>query len=243
MLTWETENSKHSKCSYTCENRRGTTGISLQNSKQCSRLYTRAILLGKCPKPLNDFREIGCAPAELNINLSSESESWIFGFTAFRQIRFCCISVDRHFPKVSAHILYTKLRHPRLYQAEFFFIYEEFDLYRSLTIPVFWHKTHLPSSFQVLSCILHSEGSISYRRLSTALRLTTSGYNYNRSSGTESQRYLHDSLQFACLLVHVQCSSLTSQLQVCVVPKSYLFRSPGYPPLADLKSPRRHTAP
>ena len=97
LLTWETEN-KHSKCSYTCENRRGTTGISLQNSKQapviptpelailkqCSRLYTRAILLGKCPKPLNDFREIGCAPAELNINLSSESESWIFGFTAFR---------------------------------------------------------------------------------------------------------------------------------------------------------------
>ena len=34
LLTWETENSKHSKCSYTCENRRGTTGISLQNSKQ-----------------------------------------------------------------------------------------------------------------------------------------------------------------------------------------------------------------
>ena len=122
LLTWETENSKHSKCSYTCENRRGTTGISLQNSKQapvsthtgachsgkqCSRLYTRAILLGKCPKPLNDFREIGCAPAELNINLSSESESWIFGFTAFRQIRFCCISVDRHFreyPKVCVNL-------------------------------------------------------------------------------------------------------------------------------------------
>ena len=34
LLTWETENSKHSKCSYTCENRRGTTWISLQNSKQ-----------------------------------------------------------------------------------------------------------------------------------------------------------------------------------------------------------------
>ena len=97
-------------------------------------------LVGKCPKPLNDFREIGCAPAELNINLSSESESWIFGFTAFRQIRFCCISVDRHFTKVSAHILYTKLRHPRLYQAEFSFVYEEFDLYRSLAIPVVWHR-------------------------------------------------------------------------------------------------------
>ena len=34
LLTWETENSKHSKCSYTCEKRRGTTEISLQNSKQ-----------------------------------------------------------------------------------------------------------------------------------------------------------------------------------------------------------------
>ncbi len=56
--------------------------------KQCSCLYTRAILLGKCPKPLNDFREIGCAPAELNIHLSSESESGIFRLTAFRQIWF-----------------------------------------------------------------------------------------------------------------------------------------------------------
>ena len=131
LLTWETENSKQAPVS--------THTGACHSGKQCSRLYTRAILLGKRPKPLNDFREIGCAPAELNINLSSESESWIFGFTAFRQIRFCCISVDRHFPKVSAHILYTKLRHPRLYQAEFFFIYEEFDLYRSLTIPVVWH--------------------------------------------------------------------------------------------------------
>ena len=99
-----------------------------------ARVYTSVqSCWGNAPTPLNDFREIGYAPAELNINLSSESESWIFGFTAFRQIRFCCISVDRHFTKVSAHILYPKLRHPRLYQAEFSFVYEEFDLYRSLT--------------------------------------------------------------------------------------------------------------
>ena len=98
-------------------------------------------LVGKCPKPLNDFREIGCAPAELNINLSSESESGIFRLTAFRHIRFFLISVDRHLAKVSAHILYPKLCHIRLYQAEFSFIYEKFDLYRSLTIPVVWHKT------------------------------------------------------------------------------------------------------
>ena len=66
-----------------------------------------------------------------------------FWLTAFRQIRFCRISVDRHFAKVSAHILYTKLRHSRLYQAEFSFIYEKFDLYRSLAILVVWHKTFL----------------------------------------------------------------------------------------------------
>ena len=143
LLTWETENSKHSKCSYTCENRRGTTGISLQNSKQCSRLYTRAILLGKCPKPLNDFREIGYAPAELNINLSSESESGIFRLMAFRHIRFFLISIDCHLAKVNAHILYTKLCHPCLYQAEFSFIYEKFDLYRSLAIPFVRHNLPL----------------------------------------------------------------------------------------------------
>ena len=68
-----------------------------------------------------------------------KSESGIFRLTAFRQIRFFLISVDCHLTKVSAHILYPKLCHPRLYQAEFFFIYEEFDLYRSLTIPVVWH--------------------------------------------------------------------------------------------------------
>ena len=83
LLTWETENSKHSKCSYTCENRRGTTGISLQNSKQipvsthtgayhsgkqCTAVPTRAfckisalltfckILLGNIPNPLRFLR-------------------------------------------------------------------------------------------------------------------------------------------------------------------------------------------
>ena len=34
LLTWETENSKQIECGPTCEKRRGTTGISLQNSKQ-----------------------------------------------------------------------------------------------------------------------------------------------------------------------------------------------------------------
>ena len=29
-------------------------------------------LVGKCPKPLNDFREIGCAPAELNYQLKMQ---------------------------------------------------------------------------------------------------------------------------------------------------------------------------
>ena len=97
------------------------------------------------PKPFNNFREIGCAPAELNINLSSESESGIFRLTVFRHIRFFLISVNRHLAKVSTHILYPKLCHPHLYQAEFFFIYEEFDLYRSLAIPVIWQRYRPPN--------------------------------------------------------------------------------------------------
>ena len=97
-------------------------------------------LVGKHPKPFNDFFKIGYAPAELNINLSSESESGIFRLTVFRHIRFFLISVDRHFAKVSTHILYPKLRHPRLYQAEFFFIYKELYLYRSFAISVIWHR-------------------------------------------------------------------------------------------------------
>ena len=71
-----------------------------------------------------------------------KSESRIFRLTAFRHIRFFLISVNRHLAKVSAHILYPKLCHPRLYQAEFSFIYEEFDLYRSLTdcgFSLFYH--------------------------------------------------------------------------------------------------------
>ena len=111
--------------------------------KQCLCLYIRAILLGKCPQPLNDFREIGYAPAELNINLSSESESGIFRLMAFRHIRFFLISIDCHLAKVKAHILYTKLCHPCLYQAEFSFIYEKFDLYRSLAIPFVRHNLPL----------------------------------------------------------------------------------------------------
>ena len=47
--------------------------------KQCSCLYTRAILLGKCPKPLNVFREIDCAPAELNIAPSRKVSQGFFG--------------------------------------------------------------------------------------------------------------------------------------------------------------------
>ena len=54
----------------------GTHSRVLQNF---SRAYLLQNLVGKHLKPFNNFKEIGCAPAELNINLSSESESGIFG--------------------------------------------------------------------------------------------------------------------------------------------------------------------
>ena len=107
-------------------------------SKQCSCLYTRAILLGKYPQTPERFQRNRLRSCGAEHHSISESKSRFFWLTAFRQIRLCRISVDRHFAKVSAHILYTKLRHPRLYQTEFTFIYEKFDLYRSLAIPVVW---------------------------------------------------------------------------------------------------------
>ena len=44
LLTWETENSKHSKCSYTCENRRACHLLNLQNSKHSRCIYTLRFL-------------------------------------------------------------------------------------------------------------------------------------------------------------------------------------------------------
>ena len=43
LLTWETKNSKHSKCMYTCEIRRGTTGISLQIASKSSEYPHRSL--------------------------------------------------------------------------------------------------------------------------------------------------------------------------------------------------------
>ena len=172
-------NSKHSKCMYTCEIRRGTTGISLQNSKQapvsthtgachsgkqCTAVPTSHYLptakrtwqamlvfihpcnlVGEMPQTPERFQRNRLRSCGAEHHSTLKSESGIFRLTAFRQIRFFLISVDRHLAKVSAHILYPKLCHPRLYQAEFFFIYEEFDLYRSLAIPVIWQRYRPPN--------------------------------------------------------------------------------------------------
>ena len=97
-------------------------------------------LVGEMPQTPERFQRNRLRSCGAEHHSILESKSRFFWLTTFRQIRFCRISVDRHFAKVSAHILYPKLRHPRLYQAEFFFIYEEFDLYRSLAIPVVWHR-------------------------------------------------------------------------------------------------------
>ena len=95
--------------------------------------------VGEMPQTPEQFQRNRLRSCGAEHHSTLKSESRIFRLTAFRHIRFFLISVDRHFAKVSTHILYPKLRHPRLYQAEFSFIYEEFDLYRSLTIPVVWH--------------------------------------------------------------------------------------------------------
>ena len=99
-------------------------------------------LVGKMPQTPERFQRNRLRSCGAEHRSILKSESGIFRLTAFRKIRFFLISVDCHLAKVSAHILYTKLRHPRLYQAELFFIYEEFDLYRSLAIPVVWHRCY-----------------------------------------------------------------------------------------------------
>lgn len=88
-------NSKHSRCMYTLQffgeqaqpvlphTPLASVACKVQNklSKQCTCGHTRAFckfqrccslqkLVGKHPKPLNDFFKIGYAPAELNITLS-----------------------------------------------------------------------------------------------------------------------------------------------------------------------------
>ena len=97
-------------------------------------------LVGEMPQTPERFQRNRLRSCGAEHHSILKSESRIFRLTVFRQIRFFLISVDCHFAKVCAHILYSKLRHPRLYQAEFSFIYEKFDLYRSLAIPVVWHR-------------------------------------------------------------------------------------------------------
>lgn len=109
-------------------------------------------LVGEMPQTPERFQRNRLRSCGAEHHSILKSESRIVRFTAFMQIRFFLISVDRHFAKVSAHILYPKLRHPRLYQAEFSFIYEKFDLYRSFAIPVVWHySTSLRISIPFIS--------------------------------------------------------------------------------------------
>ena len=96
-------------------------------------------LVGEMPQTPERFQRNRLRSSGSEHHSILKSESGIFRLTAFRQIRFFFISVDRHLAKVSAHILCPKLRHPRLDQAELSFIYEKFDLYRSFAIPVIWH--------------------------------------------------------------------------------------------------------
>ena len=99
-------------------------------------------LVGQHPKPFNDFFKIGYVPPELNITLSSESESGLFRLTEFRHIQFYNIPVDYRFADIGTHIFNASLLHFLFYQSLLFLIYEEFYLYRSFTISVIWHKCY-----------------------------------------------------------------------------------------------------
>ena len=105
LLTWETENSKHSKCSYTCEIRRGTTGISLQNGKQCTAAPTSHYLptakrtwqamlvfihpcnlVGEMPQTPERFQRNRLRSCGAEHHSILKSDSRIFRLTEFRHI-------------------------------------------------------------------------------------------------------------------------------------------------------------
>ena len=102
------------------------------------------------PKPFNNFREIGCAPAELFLVKIVIRQSRFLRFFLFRD--FLAIGcwegpLHSHGAKIGTKIIRAGLHHSLLDGSKLFFVYKEFDLYRSLAIPVIW-QSYRPPNFE-----------------------------------------------------------------------------------------------
>ena len=97
------------------------------------------------PKPFNNFGEIGCAPLALFLVKIVIRQSRLLRFFLFRD--FLTIGswkspLHSHGAKIGTKIIRAGLPHSLLDGSKLFFVYKEFDLYRSPAILVVWHKCY-----------------------------------------------------------------------------------------------------
>ena len=102
------------------------------------------------PKPFNNFGEIGCAPLALVLVKIVIRQSRLLRFSLFRD--FLAIGswkspLHSHGAKIGTKIIRTELRHSLLDGSKLFFVYKEFDLYRSFAISVI-RQRYRPPNFE-----------------------------------------------------------------------------------------------
>ena len=105
-------------------------------------------LVGQHPKPFNNFKEIGCAPLVLFLVKIVIRQSRFLRFFLFRD--FLAIGswegpLHSHGAKIGAQIVRAGLRHSLLDGSKLFFVYKEFDLYRSLAVSIIRQRYRSPN--------------------------------------------------------------------------------------------------
>ena len=118
----------------------GTHSCVLQNFSLADLMQN---LVGKHPKPFNNFGEIGCAPLVLflvKIVIRQSRLLCFFLLKTFLAIGSWESPLHSHGAKIGTKIIRAGLHHSLLDGNKLFFVYKEFDLYRSLAISVIRHK-------------------------------------------------------------------------------------------------------
>ena len=107
-------------------------------------------LVGQHPKPFSNFKEIGCAPLVLFLLKIVIRQSRLLWFSLFRD--FLAIGswespLHSHGAKIGTKIIRAGLHHSLLDGSKLFFVYKEFDLYRSFAISVI-RQRYRPPNFE-----------------------------------------------------------------------------------------------
>ena len=105
-------------------------------------------LVGQHPKPFDNAGEIGCAPMALFLVEIAIRQSRLLRFFLFRN--FLVVGswespLHSHGAKIGAQIVRAGLRHSLLDGSKLFFVYKEFDLYRSLAVSIIRQRYRSPN--------------------------------------------------------------------------------------------------